>query len=249
MPRNHLRKLMSYKSRTIIALVPARGGSKGIERKNLAPAGGHPLVWHTLNAAKNTPGIDEVWISSDDDEILRVGSDANVNALKRPIELANDESSAESVVWHFFDSLRPEIFVRDPIIVYLQPTSPLRTEHHIEEALALMQRSRAASVISVVKQVHSPFKCFTLDSQGRLQSLFKEKLSNARRQDLPSTYLPNGAIYAFFASEFKARRGFPSNGAVPYVMAEIDSIDVDSRYDLALVDKILTEKKVCRNSE
>ncbi len=228
--------------RPVLALVPARGGSKGIRKKNLALVGGCPLVWHTLSAALAAPGVDGVWLSSDDDEILQVGREAGVHILQRPAELASDQASAVGVVQHFLATLPADVAAQDPVVLYLQPTSPLRTAQHISEALQLMQREAATSVMSVVEQQHSPFKSFKLDGRGRLQSLFDETLSNARRQDLPATYLPNGAIYAFLASEFIARDGFPSNGGAPYVMSEADSIDVDTPEDLARVHALMGER-------
>jgi CMP-N-acetylneuraminic acid synthetase len=219
-------------NRPVLALIPARGGSKGIRRKNLALVGGRPLVWHTLNAALHAPVIDAVWLSSDDEEILQVGQDAGAKTLRRPAELASDAASAVGVVQHFAASLPETLSALDPVVVYLQPTSPLRTAKHIVEALALMQREGARSVMSVVELQHSPYKSFKIDQQGRLQSLFDESLSNARRQDLPATFLPNGAIYAFTLSEFAARGGFPSNGGLPYVMTESESLDIDTPADL-----------------
>lgn len=131
----------------------------------------------------------------------------------------------------------------DPYIVYLQPTSPLRCAVHIEEAIAVMARSAATSLLSVVRMAKSPFKAFQLDGRGRLQSLFDERLSNARRQDLPPTYLANGAIYIFKASEFEGRRGFPSNGSLPYVMDEDDSIDIDSEADIRRAEALISRRR------
>ncbi len=230
---------MLDKGHLIVALVPARGGSKQIKKKNLALVNGRPLVWHTLSAALSTPLISGVWLSSDDAEILAIGRQAGASALERPVELANDHASPAVVVQHFLDALPAAIKHQDPVVVYLQPTSPLRTARHIQEALELMHREKAPSVMSVVPQQQSPFKSFTLDGQGRLRSLFDEKLSNSRRQDLPQTYLPNGAIYGFLASEFMNRGGFPSNGAAAYIMSAEDSVDVDDQKDLERVQAII----------
>jgi CMP-N,N'-diacetyllegionaminic acid synthase len=230
---------MLENKRPVFALVPARGGSKGISKKNLALLNARPLVWYALHAAQSSPVVDAVWLSSDDEEILQVGRDAGVNLIRRPDELASDHASAIGVVEHFLCTLPAHLMSQDPVVLYLQPTSPLRTARHIGEALDIMQRKAVASVVSVVEQRHSPFKCFKLDDQGRLQSLFDETLSNLRRQDLPATYLPNGAIYAFLASEFKARGGFPSNGSAPYIMSERDSVDVDTPDDLKQVNDLM----------
>lgn len=230
---------MLENNRPVLALVPARGGSKGIRKKNLALLNARPLVWYTLQAAQASPAVDAVWLSSDDDEILQVGRDAGVQLIRRPDELASDQASAVGVVEHFLCTLPANIMLQDPVVLYLQPTSPLRTSRHISEALHMMRSRAVPSVMSVVEQRHSPFKCFKLDGQGLLQSLFDETLSNARRQDLPATYLPNGAIYAFLASEFKTRGGFPSNGSAPYIMNDRDSVDVDSPDDLARVNELM----------
>lgn len=226
-------------SRPVLALVPARGGSKGIPRKNLAPVGGCPLLQHTLRAALEAPTVDATHLSSDDAEILALGQRLGVNTIERPARFATDDASAVAVVEHFLELLEPGMRERDPLIVYLQPTSPLRGAAHLEAAFRLLVQAGQTLLVSVTELKKSPFKAFGLDPSGRLQALFDERQSNMRRQDLPPTYMPNGAIYTFRASEFKARAGFPSNGSVPYVMNDIDSIDVDTPEDLRRVEQIL----------
>jgi CMP-N-acetylneuraminic acid synthetase len=118
----------------------------------------------------------------------------------------------------------------------------LRTARHIDDAFEQMQAANAQSLMSVSESDRSPFKMFTLDAEGRLQSLFDEKLSNARRQDLPTVFAPNGAIYVFRVSEFKARGGFPSNGSMPFVMNVNDSLDIDTEDDIRRAEMILGVK-------
>jgi CMP-N-acetylneuraminic acid synthetase len=130
---------------------------------------------------------------------------------------------------------------QDPYIVYLQPTSPLRTSRHIDEAFILMQSKSAKLLMSVFKLDKSPYKAFILGKNELLEAIFSEQMSNANRQSLPLAFYPNGAIYIFQESAFKKRGCFPSNGSLPYVMSDRDSMDIDSEDDLAKFEQILKE--------
>jgi CMP-N,N'-diacetyllegionaminic acid synthase len=220
------------KNQPKLALIPARGGSKGIPRKNMIKIGGRPLVAWTIEAAQQSQSIDEIWLSSDDEDILDLGRSLGVKTLLRPKMLSTDTATAMSVVEHFLASLPLDISAFDPFIFYLQPTSPLRNSTHIDEAFAQMEARNARASISVVEMSISPYKTFKIDQNGWLQSLFEEEYSNARRQDLPTSFIPNGAIYIFQRSEFLARKTFPSNGSHPYIMTADCSIDLDSQDDV-----------------
>lgn len=233
---------MTLAGKTVIALVPARGGSKGVPRKNLRVIAGKPLLAYTIKAALGAKQVDRVYLSSDDDEILAVGHSMKVEIIRRPLPYASDTASALDVVQHFITLLPEELKATDPYIVYLQPTSPLRSARHIEDALAQMETMRLHTMVSVIELSKSPYKSFALDAHGCLQSLFDEKLSNARRQDLPKAYLPNGAIYAFRLYDFLNRGGFPSNGSLPYVMSEEDSVDVDTEEDILRLEQYLGDR-------
>lgn len=226
---------------TVIALIPARGGSKGVYRKNLRKVGGKSLLEHTLAAAHCSKLIDKTYVSSEDSEILELSARLGAETIKRSMVFASDRASAIDVVRHFIDTLTEGLRRENPLIVYLQPTSPLRTSEHIDEALKKMVKVKKSTLFSVTELLVSPYKSFKIDENGQLQSLFDEKLSNCRRQDLPPTYRPNGAIYAFRISDFLKRGGFPSNGSVPFVMSELESVDVDTEEDLIVVEKLLEQ--------
>jgi CMP-N-acetylneuraminic acid synthetase len=228
--------------RKVLALIPARGGSKGIPGKNLAPLNGRPLLDYTIDAAISAKRIDDVWVSSNDSRILAVAAARGVHALQRPPQHATDTATAMQVVDHWLSALDDDLKAQDPFLVYLQPTSPLRTARHIEESLTLLESRGAYSLVSVVTMDKSPHKAFTVDSKGKLSALFDERLSNQRRQDLPQAFLPNGAIYVFTLSAYQERGGFPSNGSVPYVMSATDSIDIDTSADLEVVLQVLELK-------
>ncbi|ANT64170.1 acylneuraminate cytidylyltransferase family protein [Prosthecochloris sp. CIB 2401] len=226
----------------VLALIPARGGSKGVRRKNLRMIGGKPLLEYTLTAAQRSELVDKTYVSSEDPEILELATSLGATQVQRPADLATDLSSAIEVVQHFIEWLPEELRRQDPSIVYLQPTSPLRTSTHIDAALRRMAELTTTTLLSVTELKASPYKSFTIDESGQLQSLFDEKLSNCRRQDLPKTYIPNGAIYVFRLSDFLERGGFPSNGSVPFVMSDRESVDIDTEEDLHLVEQLLEQQ-------
>jgi CMP-N-acetylneuraminic acid synthetase len=219
-------------SRPVIALIPARGGSKGVSRKNLRMIAGRPLIAFTLVAASDCQYVDSVFVSSDDEAILDVAREHGAREIRRPAEFATDEATAADVVNHFIDQLPRDLCGQDPYVVYLQPTSPLRTAGHIDEAIESMLSSGRHTLVSVTDIGAVPFKSFVVGKDGTLESLFEEEFSNARRQDLPTSFLANGAIYVFRISDFVNRGGFPSNGSHPYVMSEVVSLDIDTESDV-----------------
>lgn len=216
-------------STTFIALIPARGGSKGLKRKNLRDLAGKPLLHYAIDAARGSRHIGDIYLSSEDEEILASGRQAGCHTILRPAALAQDDSTATQVMQHFFETTKLD---GDPYIVYLQPTSPLRTSTHLDEAIGTMTAAGADGLVSVVELQKSPFKSFITGEDGRLKSLFEERFSNHNRQQLPKAYIPNGAIYIFRKSLFLARGGFPSDGSLPYIMSAADSIDIDTEADL-----------------
>lgn len=232
---------MAIDSHRVLALVPARGGSKGVPGKNMRQVNGIPLVGYTLLAAKKSNYIDEIFLSSDDEVTLSYAIEQNVIAIRRPAYCSDDVASANSVVEHFVSTLTNEILKENPYLIYLQPTSPLRTEVHIDDALERMRSEGSDHTISVTAMQVSPFKSFVLNKQGRLEALFEEKMTNMRRQDLPQVYLPNGALYVFRLSDFVEYGSFPSNGSVPYLMNRRDSLDIDTENDMALL-----EQQICQ---
>lgn len=222
-----------------VALIPARGGSKGVRRKNLRAVAGKPLLQHTVDAAKMCHAITSIYLSSEDEEILAAGAGMDCTPVRRPPALAQDESSANDVVFDFFAQIP---LADDDLILYLQPTSPLRTSAHLTDALAQMATAGAQGLVAVTELDKSPYKAFSLDGQGRLESLFGEKYSNYSRQQLPRTYMPNGAIYIFTKRFFTERGGFPSNGSLPYIMSRADSVDIDTEADLEQAARLLEQR-------
>lgn len=228
---------MSFKNRQVIGLIPARGGSKGVRRKNMRTLLGRPLLEYTIQAAFDSAFIDHIYVSSEDQEILEAAEKMKALTTTRSLVAATDSATASDVVNDFLKKIPSDLKNSDPYLVFLQPTSPLRTGAHIDAAFREMSAADSDVCVSVTALKKIPFKSFILTQEGRLKSLFDESLTNANRQSLPVVYYPNGAIYVFPISKFIARNGFPSNGGVPYIMSEQESVDIDTEEDFAMVEK------------
>jgi len=213
----------------VLAIIPARGGSKGIPHKNLALCGGRPLVDWTVKAAEDSQRVTDAILSSDDRDILaRAGGSRCVRASIRPAHLAGDDVSTEAVLdYHLRMNGGADI------VVLLQPTSPLRTAEHIDEAIALLEREGADSVVSVV-----PSHSFLWDASGA--PLYGER---RRRQEMRQ-YEENGAIYVFTMEHWR-RTGNRLGGRVSlYEMGEEHRVQIDTPMDLAIVSMLLERTAV-----
>ncbi|WP_319535992.1 acylneuraminate cytidylyltransferase family protein [uncultured Vibrio sp.] len=227
-------------SRQHIALITARGGSKGLPRKNILPAHGTPLIGWTIKAALDCANIDRVFVSTEDDEIAKISRQFGAEIIVRPDELASDTSSSIDVISHAIGWLEDH-HIETPWMTLLQPTSPLRTATHIEQALNLLQHKNAHLVISVFEPSHTPVKAYLEQENGSIEGLYSNEAPYTRRQDLPRAFQPNGAIYAFSVAEFKRNNHFPRTQVFPYIMSEADSADVDTLEDLMVVEQRLKE--------
>ena len=228
---------MTFRNKEVIGLVPARGNSKGLPRKNLRQICGRPLVAHSIQAGLDSGIIDKVILSSEDEEILEIGRAMGVIIHQRSPSAANDYATANDVIRDILNGFSRNFIEQNPFLVYLQPTSPLREARHIDGAFGVLGMSQEEMCVSVCEVDKSPFKSFILNESGRIQSLFDEHLTNANRQNLPKVYCPNGAIYIFSVGKFIQNGGIPSNGSVPYIMSRRDSVDIDSEEDLLEVEK------------
>lgn len=228
------------KNRKTIALIPARAGSKGVKNKNIREINGIPLVEYTINSAKRSTKIDDIWITTDSQQVAEIARAKEISLIERPSELATEYATASQVIRHAISHIMKlrKITERD-LLIYLQPTSPLRTERHIDEMLNEIKARDAIGAISVLEAEKHPYKSFTIAPNGNLQSLFNEKTTNENRQNLPKCYHPNGAMYAFLVKEFLENDAIPSNKCIPYIMNKEESIDIDSEDDLQQVkDKV-----------
>ncbi|MFA5879151.1 MAG: acylneuraminate cytidylyltransferase family protein [Candidatus Margulisiibacteriota bacterium] len=230
-------------SKKILGIILARGGSKGIPKKNIYPLCGKPLIAYSIEASVGSKYISKTVVSSDDDEILSVSKRFGADTIKRPIALAADDSSSASAIKHAIDFLKAKGELYD-ILLLLQPTSPLRNSLDIDNAImAFLNHSQATSLISVYEPQHSPFLAFKETNDGYLESLVGDNNQFLRRQDLPKTYFPNGAIYIIFVNDFLDTNLLFTNKTIPFLMNKLKSIDIDTLEDLKEVENIMKNEK------
>jgi N-acylneuraminate cytidylyltransferase len=211
----------------VLALVPARGGSKGLPRKNLLQAGGRPLIAWTINAARGASAIERTIVSSDDDEIMAVARQHGGEVpFRRPAVLATDTATSVDVALHALDSLPGYEY-----LVLLQPTSPLRTALDIDAAFHQMIAQGAPSCVSVCPAEESPYWMYSCGADGCLTRLLAVPEGVSRRQDLPEVWVLNGALYIARCDWFRSQRGFVGPGTVAYKMTRERSLDIDTPKD------------------
>jgi CMP-N,N'-diacetyllegionaminic acid synthase len=218
-----------------VAVVPARGGSKGVPRKNMRLVGGRPLIHYTLDAACAAKKIDRIVVTTDDADIAEIcASYDRVEIICRPTEISQDDSPVIDAVQHAIQGMEPDA------IVLLQPTSPFRTGTDIDEAISLFRASDLIPVCSVCQAGDAhPARMYRIE--GGILSSFMPDLAELRRQELPPVFHRNGAIYVFGQRELK-RGKIIVDPMIPYVMAHETSVNVDTELDLLLLEAILRNK-------
>lgn len=218
-----------------LAIVPARGGSEGIPRKNITPFLGEPLIVRTLREARGCARLQRIVVSTDCEEIAAVSrAHGGEVPFMRPKELAGGLVPMIEVMRHVLLELEKREEYRPDVVVLLQPTSPLRTARHIGEALDLLEKTEAESVVSLYPAKVPPWWMRTIDADGRVQVFVEGKLNAAQRQEFPTIYALNGAIYASRRSVILEKGKVLGDDTRPYFMSQDESIDVDSPLDLEL---------------
>jgi CMP-N,N'-diacetyllegionaminic acid synthase len=223
-------------SRSAIAIIPARGGSKGLPGKHLLDLGGKPLIAWTIEAALNAASVERVVVTSDDKPILDLANEMGAEVLHRPAHLATDEVRSEPVILHALEASK----ATQELTVLLQPTSPLRHSSHVDEALALLTDD-VDGIISVTSLEHSPWKCFYVDESGCLRGVVSDEAPFLPRQSLPEAYRPNGAIYAVRTRAFVENGALVGGRTLPYFMPPRLSVDIDRPDDLVRAEEVLKQ--------
>ena len=211
----------------IISIIPARGGSKGLPKKNILELAGKALIAWIIESSLKSKYISKTIVSSDCDEILNISSKYGSEILKRPDELARDTTPTEPVVEHILQNIKD--LGNYSYLVLLQPTSPLRDEKDIDEAISkLIQEKDATALISVKEIDNKILKAFKINNNGYLEGISNNKYPFMRRQDLPKVFMPNGAIYIISINEFLKTKRLFSDNAISYLMNEEKSLDIDT---------------------
>ncbi len=231
---------MVLMTKKIVAIIPARGGSKDLPGKLVINLAGKPLIAWTIEASLKSKYVTKTVVSSDDREILKISEEYGSEAIQRPVELANDTATSESVVKHTIDflSARNELF---DVLVLLQPTSPLRTSNDIDNALGIMLDTDATAIISVFETDNKILKSFKSGVNGYLEGIANNEYPFMRRQDLPKTFMPNGAIYIINVDLFKKYGNLMTDRTSCYVMPVNRSIDIDTFEDLSVAAEMMVD--------
>jgi len=222
-------------SNLIVALIPARSGSKRISNKNLQKIGSLTLLEISISHAKNCKKISNVFVSSDSSSILNLAQDVGASTVLRPNNISTDKSTADQVIEHFlsfaFENI-PEFSVNSTII-YMQPTSPFRRKNLVDKCLKIFLQDLKPLVV-VSKVIQHPSKMFYKSEQNTLIPYDSNSSATSNYQDLPEILIPTGSIYIFLVSDFQKFGVIPLTTATPYVVDGIDSLDIDSSIDLDL---------------
>ena len=221
-------------SKRVLALIVARGGSKGLPRKNIMMAGGKPLIAWSIRAAQNSKYIDRLIISSDDNEIISVANTFGCDApFVRPSELANDEATTYDVAMHAIETI-DECF---DVLVVLQPTSPLRIAEDIDRCI--QSSLSTGSSVSLVETDKSPYWMYRLPTESLMVPLLQPEKAILRRQDAPPVFVLNGAVYAVDCNWLKRNGSFINDDTIPCVMPKDRSLDIDTRDDFEILERSL----------
>ncbi|MEP6667792.1 MAG: acylneuraminate cytidylyltransferase family protein [Chthoniobacter sp.] len=223
----------------IVALIPARGGSKAVPRKNVLPVAGKPLIAWTIEAALRSANLSKVIVSTDNDEIAEVATRYGAEVpFMRPAELATDAAGSLGVVLHALDWLAAQGGEPDYLLL-LQPTSPLRTSADIDGAARLAIERQADAVLGICEATPHPWLTCGLSPDGKIGSFFGDVDEHLPRQQYPPAYVLNGAIYLNRPASLRATRSFQPPGALGYIMPVERSLDIDSPWEMRIVDVLL----------
>lgn len=227
----------------IIALIPARGGSKRVLNKNIVDLVGKPLLWYTIQAAKKSRYVSEIYVSTEDKRIKKLAEKFGARVINRPKFLARDKASSLSVLKHAVDFFEKN-GASFRTLVFLQPTSPLRQSKTIDKAIKKFIDLKAEALYSLVKSEVSHNWLITLN-KNRVVFSKNIDFKNARTQDQKSYYRVNGAIYIFSRKCIKESIDYAYSKNNSYIiMNRIESIDIDSHQDLKIVEVLLRNKKI-----
>lgn len=230
----------------VLAIIPARGGSKGIPNKNIIPLLGKPLIEYTISAALQSKYVTKVMVSTDSDQIAKVSREKGAEVpFLRSEELAQDSTPAYPVIENILLEYQKTGFY-PKWVIYLQPTSPLRTTKHIDEALEIAFQHQSEVVVSAVEVPHqfNPVSVMNL-KDGKLSNfLHPEEGLILRRQEKPKVYARNGpAILILESKSLLERKALYGNDVRPYLMEMKESWDIDEKDDLLMVEALLSNKK------
>lgn len=220
-----------YKNNKILALIPARGGSKGIKNKNIIDIMGKPLIYYTIQAAKESVYIDDIVVTTDDEVIANISIECGAKVpFLRPKQLAQDTSKTIDAVLHAILTLE-QMGPKYDTLILLQPTQPLRTSEDIDKSIECFFCNGELSLVSVSEVDDHPLLIREIVDNKLLPLLLEN--STCRRQDMKKYYRINGCIYINKVEEINSNTSFNDN-LIPFIMKKSHSVDIDEVKDLVL---------------
>lgn len=225
------------KRKSVLAIIPARGGSKGVPGKNIRNLAGKPLIAWTIEEAKKSKYIDRLILSSENEEIIKVAKEYGCEVpFVRPAELARDETPGSDPVIHAINTI-PEKY---DYVVLLQPTSPLRTVVDIDGCIEHCVEKNVPACVSVTEAQQSPYWMYIVNKQMKMQPFLEYPGEINRRQDLPQVYVLNGAVYVAEYEFLKEHKSFVTLETLAYLMPTERSIDIDSELDFSYCEWLIS---------
>jgi CMP-N,N'-diacetyllegionaminic acid synthase len=234
---------------SILGIVPARGGSKGVPRKNIKLLGGIPLLGWTIRVALQSTKIDRLILTTEDPEIAEIGLDFGIDVpFIRPFELAADDTHTPDILTHALDELEVIEGIRYENVVLLQPTVPFRKVEHIDRAIEKFRSSSFESLMTIQRQDYPPWWMFKLSDNGlKLAFDYKEKLNvfNLERQQFPAVYKPNGSVYITASDSLKKNGQLVNPNSCDYLLVEDEyQINIDTHLDFSIAETLLSELRI-----
>ncbi|MBE3142423.1 MAG: acylneuraminate cytidylyltransferase family protein [Planctomycetes bacterium] len=233
-----------FKDKRIIAVIPARGGSKTLPRKNILLMDGKPLIYYSIKHALESKYLDKIIVSTEDSEIKAVAENYDTEVLMRPVEMAKDNSPTMEVLYHVLDYFEKKNEFFD-ILMLLEPTSPMRKKGDADKAIELFVKNygKANSLVSLGKvALENPYITKVIKN-GFLMPFIKAKGKVTRRQQLPKIYFPYGVIYLSKISTLRKTGTFYQKKAIPYFIERWQTYEVDDLYDFLAIENILKHER------
>ena len=232
------------KNPKVLGIIPARSGSKEIPGKNITIVGSKHLIAWTIEIAKRAKKLDKIIVSTDSEKYASICKNYNVEVpFLRPPELSSDEATSEDVVIHALKWMKKNEQYHPDYILYLQPTSPLRTADDIDQSINIAKEKNADLVVSVELTNRHPYFMKKIDSDGLLSHYEKQVFPTPRRQELEPIYVLNGAIFLISTKIILENKSWYKNKCYSYIMPSERSIEIDNPHDLHVADLLLKDCK------
>jgi CMP-N,N'-diacetyllegionaminic acid synthase len=219
----------------IVAIIPARGGSKGIPEKNLALINGKPLIAWSIEHAISSSLIDEVWVSSDSEKILRFSESIGAKIIKRPADISGDEASSESAWIHAIENIQEDDDVE--LVVAMQATSPIRNKNDLDNAIIKYKENRLDSLFS--SNILDDMNYWCVDKNNKLYSANYDYKDRKRRQDVNEKFLENGSFYIFTPQGILHSKNRLHGNIGCYVMEKRTMFQIDEKEDMGICESIM----------